>query len=460
MRRTDSAAKFFARIVKLGSGRYPRRTEHGDLGRVAVGVKHLEGIPELSQHRRRDLEIQRSGTLLGKPDDGFENIDHYLGAGGLLLLLRHGRMEELLQLIPVSGGGDCLGGGFFSRFFQFACSRSFLDNPNVAIKPNSNRTYYWLQIFASVLGLALSLYLLVQHTRLKSGIQVSASFCSLGGFADCDVVNVSPISELAGIPLAAIGSVYYFIFLLLGVMAPPGDKNFRFFQSILARLAALGLAIDVVLFFLQIFSLKSLCIMCLGTYLATLLSFAMNVAMAEPTEGDSKLKEAILRPKARSEAKLSGILLSLGVVALASFLLVVTLIPYYIRTNARTYANVEAALEKYYETWKDKPVKTIDVTEGDGTRGNPGARFILSSSVIFSVPFAGVPHSLCTRRSNRSRIASSSTSRISRWTHPATRHSAISCTRTRAIWPAWRIAPRKRESFGSTIDSRVSPDAG
>ena len=152
---------------------------------------------------------------------------------------------------------------------------------------------------------------------------------------------------MAGIPLAAIGSIFYFILLLLGVMAPPGDKNFRFFQSIMARLTALGLAVDIVLFLLQIMSLKSLCIMCFGTYLATLLSFVMNVAMADPADGDSKLREAILRPKARSEAKFSGILLSLGVVVLVSFLVVVALIPYYINDiSARTYVNVEAALEK------------------------------------------------------------------------------------------------------------------
>ena len=255
------------------------------------------------------------------------------------------------------------------------------------MKPNSNRTFYWLQLFAWVLGIALSFYLLVQHTRLKSGIQVSASFCSLGGFADCDVVNVSPFSELGGIPLAAIGAIYYFVFLLLGVMAPPGDKNFRFFQVVMARLTVLGLGIDIVLFLIQVVSLRSLCIMCFGTYLATFLGFAMNVVLANPAGGESKLRETLIRPKARSTVQIPGIVLSLGAFALVSFVVVVALTPYYIRLSSRTYENVEAALEKYFQTWKDKPARTIDLTDGDGTKGNPNARIHIVEFSDFECPF-------------------------------------------------------------------------
>jgi hypothetical protein len=57
---------------------------------------------------------------------------------------------------------------------------------------------------AALGGLAVSLYLGVQHLPATG-----SSFCSVSSTFDCDVVNRSRYSELAGVPIAFLGSAFY-----------------------------------------------------------------------------------------------------------------------------------------------------------------------------------------------------------------------------------------------------------
>lgn len=242
----------------------------------------------------------------------------------------------------------------------------------MAPKRNSKSRFYWLQVTASLIGVALSLYLLIQHTRVKTGIQGSASFCSLGGFADCDVVNASEYAELGGVPIATFGSIFYFLLLVLGFVAPPKDRSFRSVQKIMAWLAAVGLGIDMVLFVVQVVSLKSLCVMCFGTYLATSLSFFSNVMMVENHRG-ARIRTALFPAPAWKEIRLSGAALAISVLGLVSFSTVAALLPIYIRTSSHQYMMVGNAMSQFYQTWKEKPARNIGVSEGDATRGNVNA---------------------------------------------------------------------------------------
>ncbi|NBX77391.1 MAG: vitamin K epoxide reductase family protein [Proteobacteria bacterium] len=121
---------------------------------------------------------------------------------------------------------------------QFACLPGFNDNQKTVtpLAPQI-RKLHLIQIVAACLGTALSIYLLVHHTRVNLGIQDSSSFCSFGGLADCDV-NVSKYSEVAGVPLAAIGAIYFFVLLILGLLVPPKNPNFQIVGRFLAWLSS------------------------------------------------------------------------------------------------------------------------------------------------------------------------------------------------------------------------------
>jgi uncharacterized membrane protein len=119
------------------------------------------------------------------------------------------------------------------------------------------------QIIVSTLGLILSLYLLVQHTRLKAGIQDKDGFCHIGEGFDCNSVNASAFSEIVGIPIAALGALFFFTLLILVAFHPPESRYYRKTQIITARLSTLALGIDLILFGLQYFVIRKFCLFCL-----------------------------------------------------------------------------------------------------------------------------------------------------------------------------------------------------
>jgi uncharacterized membrane protein len=67
------------------------------------------------------------------------------------------------------------------------------------------------------MGLASSLYLTSIHlAHLRTG---AASICNLGSQLNCDLVNTSRFSELAGIPVSHLGSLLYVALLLASLLA-------------------------------------------------------------------------------------------------------------------------------------------------------------------------------------------------------------------------------------------------
>jgi protein-disulfide isomerase/uncharacterized membrane protein len=221
---------------------------------------------------------------------------------------------------------------------------------------------YPLQLVSSLVGLVTSLYLLVQHTRLKSGIQESASFCSFGRYADCDVVNSSRFSEVAGIPLASIGALFYFTCLCLNLLARPRDKAFPQLQKYLTALVGLGLVVDAGLLGIQIFELKTFCSMCLLTYVSSgaILFASLRLRKRAPAP-DGEV--GVTRPA----------LWMTGVAAIAFVGFIATL-PSYYRLQGQTYAMIENALEQFFRTWRDRPIRPTPVKEGDGVFGNPDSK--------------------------------------------------------------------------------------
>lgn len=248
---------------------------------------------------------------------------------------------------------------------------------------DKKRILHWLQVAFALIGIGLSLYLLIQHTRVKTGIQGSASFCSLGGVVDCDVVNTSQFSEIGGLPMASLGAVFYFILLTLSLMASPKDKNFPFTQKAIGWLTLSGLAVDTALLAVQIFSVKSICLMCLGTYVATAICFAMAALMAEG-EGGSRIKVLLLGPAAWG--RWSGKALTVSLAAVVAFVIVVSLIPGYIVTSSQAYRMYEGAIQQFYLNWKERPRRDLQIEDGDPTWGNPNAKIRIFEFSDFECP--------------------------------------------------------------------------
>ncbi|MCL4403827.1 vitamin K epoxide reductase family protein, partial [Patescibacteria group bacterium] len=83
----------------------------------------------------------------------------------------------------------------------------------------------------------------------------------------CEVVTTSVYSTLFGVPIALIGALYYLAMFVLSVAALE-RKRPRLLQPVFA-LSALGLAVSLVLVFIQLVVIGSICPYCMVSAITT-----------------------------------------------------------------------------------------------------------------------------------------------------------------------------------------------
>ena len=93
------------------------------------------------------------------------------------------------------------------------------------------------------------------------------AFCDISAFFNCDGSAFSPIAQFRGVPMGWFGLVVGSLVVLGAVFPSP---RFERTNKSLALLNALGV---LALLGYSIFVLKSLCLLCSGFYLFSLLSF-------------------------------------------------------------------------------------------------------------------------------------------------------------------------------------------
>lgn len=144
--------------------------------------------------------------------------------------------------------------------------------------PADRGVHRWITalILLSIIGIADSAYLLSIHgrsTALSTGRQGSA-FCPA---SSCEAVNQSGHSEVAGIPLAALGLVGYLMLLVLSVLA--SWLNGRSSVLGIVMLSGVGVSVSAYLVYLQVAVIAAICSWCVLSALTMTLIFAVSVAM-------------------------------------------------------------------------------------------------------------------------------------------------------------------------------------
>lgn len=245
---------------------------------------------------------------------------------------------------------------------------------------------YIVQLLSSLVGIGLSLYLLVQHTRLKSGIQDTSSICTINRYLNCDVVEASKYSSFFGIPLAGLGAVFFFVLFLLTVLSPPEGRKFPQLQRLAAWLAALGLLFDLYYFSVQVFWLRTLCLFCLGTYLACIVHFACNSLMSSPRrKGLSGFLLGPLQGKTLA-LQLPNHIWALTLAALFSFIAAVSFFPSAIWMRSSFYSYGKRVTEQFFMQWHEKPVHEIPLSPNDASMGSATAPIKIVEFSDFECP--------------------------------------------------------------------------
>jgi uncharacterized membrane protein len=95
----------------------------------------------------------------------------------------------------------------------------------------------------------------------------SSSFCNINATFDCDVVNRSSYSRIAGVPVALAGLLSYLLMLGLAVFQRRKPET----PALLLFLSASGLVFSLYLTYVEAAVLRTWCVLCL----ASLLSIAL-----------------------------------------------------------------------------------------------------------------------------------------------------------------------------------------
>jgi uncharacterized membrane protein len=119
----------------------------------------------------------------------------------------------------------------------------------------ARRLYRMIAIFA-VLGIAVSSMSLDHHFRKSK-----TSFCDFGQSFNCDIVNRSEYSTVAGVPVALIGILGYAALLAFATFYRAKAET----PLILAAGSLAGLGFALYLTYVEKFILATWCILCLSS---------------------------------------------------------------------------------------------------------------------------------------------------------------------------------------------------
>lgn len=120
----------------------------------------------------------------------------------------------------------------------------------------SNQRLFQVIAVLAVLGIAVSsLSLLHHYSKSKT------TYCDFGESFNCDLVNRSQYSSIAGIPVAGIGVAGYAVLLAFATLYRSKAET----PALLTLSAFAGLAFALYMTYLEVFVLQALCLLCLSS---------------------------------------------------------------------------------------------------------------------------------------------------------------------------------------------------
>lgn len=121
-------------------------------------------------------------------------------------------------------------------------------------------------VLAAVVALGCNAYLLQQKLAAAAG----PSICSINATFDCDKVNSSDASTLAGVPVTVFGVAFYAGLIVAGLFAKRGDKDDGRFDQAVAVFSWPAILFSAYLGY-ESLQLGAFCVMCITIYLANVL---------------------------------------------------------------------------------------------------------------------------------------------------------------------------------------------
>ncbi len=122
-------------------------------------------------------------------------------------------------------------------------------------------------LILSVVGLASSIYLTYLHQQIFSGKLEDFGFCGISRSISCEAVSASPYSNIFGIPLSWLGTLLYLFWIALAAIAAfKPENNARISNGLILVTSAAAVTVNIYLGQMMFFTLGTLCLLCLLTY--------------------------------------------------------------------------------------------------------------------------------------------------------------------------------------------------
>lgn len=126
-------------------------------------------------------------------------------------------------------------------------------------------------------GAGLAVYLAHQHQVSLAG---GTSICNISSVINCDAVNTSRYSEIAGVPIALFGLAFYFVACVLAFKLLKSQS--RTAAAMLMSLSVLAVGYDIYLAWAS-YSLGAVCLFCAASWAVNLLLLVGSTLEAQGT---------------------------------------------------------------------------------------------------------------------------------------------------------------------------------
>lgn len=158
---------------------------------------------------------------------------------------------------------------------------------------------FLLVLVLGVVGAVIAAHLTSIHIRhLISGQASACDFTkTLGAGWNCDAVNTSDWSEVAGVPVSHLGFLAYIFMVSIAIGALLRERVRGMAQAALLVLAAVSVLTSLLLAFISVFVIKAVCVFCMSLYAVNLALLGVLLPGAQSALRElPSLSRALQRP--------------------------------------------------------------------------------------------------------------------------------------------------------------------
>ena len=254
----------------------------------------------------------------------------------------------------------------------------------------------YLAIPLTILGIFVSFYLFKLHIGSFGEGHWFLAGCSISKAIDCKKVDASPYSVFLGIPVALWGMFFYIVILNTSLFRILFEKVAGKIMTYMGLfLLIIGAIVDIILFAISIFIIRSLCLYCFLTYVITFL--LLYIFWKDSKHIRAKSRSIFMKPKGRTSVIIMYALMTfIGAMIVwvldAKYSHKYGIIAKEIERNGgkvkkKSRDELEAKIKEYVNNFFTKKVEDVSWIKSELVMGSKNPKIVLIEFSDFECPF-------------------------------------------------------------------------